>query len=976
MCIPNSRLSDIDADTHLSSLSPSTVYTIEEFHRNNIGNDSGVFFSLLNYNIRSFFTNYDHFVAMLESLEYVPSVITLSETWLTRSDFNFANIDGYEAAHTLRLTGKSGGISVFYKPTLNAQVLDDFSISNECIESVSIKYSVRGIVYYVIAIYRPHSGTIPDFCNALDDLLSKISNINSVRVIITGDININILHTSCPRVINFCNNLRSYFFVPVVTNVTRVSKIDNVEPSLLDHIWINFIDEQVNTGVILTDNSDHYPVFMNLNSPHNNHSEFITIKFRDQSDGCVQLFREKLESMDFYSENDHINVKFNSFNQCIQEAYESCFPLRTKLVSSKVLQKPWMTTAIRNSIRKKSTYYKLFKQKIITKERNDEYKNILNKTIRAAKRRYFFSYFDTNMKNIRKTWEGINTLIGKRANQNKSIKILKNNDTVLTDKKAISESFSAYFSSIARDLDGKLPQSTENPLSHIIHNAKCFFLFPVTESECYKIINNLNNTSYGLNNLSTKMLKRVADIISYPVSKLINDSFKEGIVPDSLKVACITPIFKSGDKQCTSNYRPISVLPLFSKVFERCVYERLLNFITKCNIITQQQFGFQKGLSCSDAISKLLEYIYSAINEKKFVISVFLDLKKAYDTVNHEILLKKLEAYGIRGVTLDWFKSYLSNREQCVRIDDCKSEYRNIDIGVPQGSVLGGLLFLIYINDLPSVSDKLISVLFADDTCVSLSDIDYTNLINDFNTELIKLHSWLNSNRLSLNLAKTVAINFSTRTEPYNVNVPLILNGINVKFSNSVKYLGITLDNKLTFGDHVIDINKKIAKNCGILYRLSHNAPKRILVCLYYALIYPYLTYCNPIWGGASDVHLNKLLLIQKKTVRAITKSSYREHSDPLFYDLGILKVHDIYKLNCCCIANKQKEQFPHARSIYNTRSKGNLHVSFQRLTVTQRSLKFNVPTHFNALPLNLKSITLLRPFKRALKTYLLSHYL
>ena len=190
-----------------------------------------------------------------------------------------------------------------------------------------------------------------------------------------------------------------------------------------------------------------------------------------------------------------------------------------------------------------------------------------------------------------------------------------------------------------------------------------------------------------------------------------------------------------------------------------------------------------------------------------------------------------------------------------------------------KGFFLEGLLFLTYFSDLPNVSDKLTSVLFADDTCVSLSDINYTNLINNFHTNLIKLHSWFNSNRLSLNLAKAVAINFSPRTEPFKVNVPLILNGINVKFSNSVKYSGTTLDSRLTFEDDVIDINKKIAKNCGFLYRLSHSAPKRILVCLYYALTYPYLTDCNPSWGGASEVHSNKLLLIQKKTVRAITKS-------------------------------------------------------------------------------------------------------
>ena len=198
-------------------------------------------------------------------------------------------------------------------------------------------------------------------------------------------------------------------------------------------------------------------------------------------------------------------------------------------------------------------------------------------------------------------------------------------------------------------------------------------------------------------------------------------------------------------------------------------------------------------------------------------------------------------------MTTDWFKSYLSNRDQCVRVDDCNFEYRNIDTCVSQGSVLRGLLFLVNINDLPNVSDKLISVLFADVTCVSLSDEVDANHIKNFNTELIKLRSWLNSYRLSLNLAKTIVRHFSTRTAPYKVSVPSIMNGINVKFSNSVKYLAITLENKLRYGEHIIETNNEITKICGILYRLSHDAPKRILVCLYYALIDPCLTYCNPI---------------------------------------------------------------------------------------------------------------------------------
>ena len=197
-----------------------------------------------------------------------------------------------------------------------------------------------------------------------------------------------------------------------------------------------------------------------------------------------------------------------------------------------------------------------------------------------------------------------------------------------------------------------------------------------------------------------------------------------------------------------------------SKIFERCMNNRVVKFLDKYHIITDRQFGFRKGVSCSDAIADLLDHVYTAIDNRKFVASMFIDLKKAYDTVNHKILLDKMEVYGIRGPVLRWFESYLSGRSQRVLIGSSFSSIQQITIGIPQGSVLGGLLFSIYINDLPGISDVLHCVLFADDTCVTLAENDYNTLINKFNTELEKITSWLACNRLSLNVTKTVAINF------------------------------------------------------------------------------------------------------------------------------------------------------------------------------------------------------------------------
>ena len=496
----------------------------------------------------------------------------------------------------------------------------------------------------------------------------------------------------------------------------------------------------------------------------------------------------------------------------------------------------------------------------------------------------------------------------------------------------------------------------------------------MSPDECIKIISSLNNTTYGINNISTKLLKSIQDFIAVPLCELINSSFSTGVFPNILKRACVTPIFKNGDRNMINNFRPISVLPVMSKVVEKCMYERLNNYFTKLGIISSKQFGFMRGKSCFDAISNLLEYIYSALNDKKHVVSLFIDLKKAYDTVNHQLLINKLHSCGIRGVVLSWFESYLENRMQNVKIGESFSALKNISIGVPQGSILGGILFLIYINDLPQVSNKLFTTLFADDTCFSLSVPNYNKLIEDFNFELTKVYNWLLNNRLSLNILKTVAINFSNKNPVENL-LPLTMNNSVIYFSDRVRYLGVIIDKNLSFKHHIDHICTKISKTLGIMYKMSNVSPKHILLKLYYALIYPYLLYCNVIWGGTSDQHLNKILLLQKRAVRIITNSSYLQHSDPIFSHLNILKIKDLYFYSCCLLAKKRQNEFTRVFEVVNTRNATDLNVRFQRLSVTQRSIYHNVPKYFNQLPNEFKQFSNLSEFKRVLRRHLTSRY-
>ena len=508
------------------------------------------------------------------------------------------------------------------------------------------------------------------------------------------------------------------------------------------------------------------------------------------------------------------------------------------------------------------------------------------------------------------------------------------------------------------------------------NNPHSFFMRPVTEAECCKLISHLKITHTGIDEIPVKVFKLVAPLILYPVTHLINLSFQSGIFPEILKIARITPVFKNGDKLDEYNYRPISSLLFLSKLFERCLYNRLTSFFEKFSLLYNSQYGFLRGKSTSDALVELTELIYNSLNEKSHHLSIFIDLKKAFDVVKHDLLLKKLEIYGIRGLPLELIKSYLSNRKSYVGIDHFQSKQEIINIGVPQGSILGPLLFLIYINDLPRVSTELRATLYADDTTLSFSHKDFDSLTNIANAELDKIRDWMIANRLTINPTKTDMIIFSNRLI-YPCNNQIVLGNDILDFNTTCNYLGTLIDSKLNFSAHIQKILGKISRNTGIFYRIRDYMPRQARLSYYYAFIYPYLQYGIIIWGGTNDVHLKPLIVQQKRMIRNITNSVAYAHTCPLFKQLGLLKVRDIYKFKMLVHTHREihvQNNFEINHSV-NTRNRNMALPSFQRLAQTQRSVTYAGPTFWNQLPHGLRQIENLSTFKKRLKIHLLEGY-
>ena len=502
---------------------------------------------------------------------------------------------------------------------------------------------------------------------------------------------------------------------------------------------------------------------------------------------------------------------------------------------------------------------------------------------------------------MKQLWSGIKSVIDVRKSSNINVisKLKDSNGNTTSDPVVIANIFNKFFANVSHDITKNIPRSNKSPLSFMggrVGNS--FFTAPKVPTEISDIISLLKSgKSLGPNSIPMKILKSLSPVISSQLSQIINESFQSGLFPDKMKLAKVIPFFKKGCVLTASNYRPISLLSVFSKITEKAMHERLYKFLEKHETSYSLQFGFRANHSITYALVSLTEAIKNSLDNKKFGCGIFIDLQKAFDTVNHEILLTKLEHYGIRGTVLDWFKSYLSDRIQYVSVNGSNSSYLSVTCGNPQGSVLGPLLFLIYINDLPLSSSKLTFHLFADDTNIYCESDNICQLQRTVNKELRKVKLWLDVNKLSLNIDKTNFIIFNSPHHPSSDTVNIKIGNYPIKQSRYVKFLGVLLDENLTWKYHLIELSKKLARTCGMFFRVRHFLPINVLICLYNSLFSPFLQYAILVWGLTYETYINPVFLLQKRVIRAISFQNYAAPSSPIFSNLKILKLHDLFQL-------------------------------------------------------------------------------
>ena len=660
--------------------------------------------------------------------------------------------------------------------------------------------------------------------------------------------------------------------------IEEPTRITMKSSSLIDHIVTNTPEKISHSGVIHTGISDHSIIFAIrkiriIEKKENNTVEMRNMKKFDKGKFLDELLTQHWEYVYFFG-NDP-SAMWEIWKDLFLEVLDKHAPLQRKKIRSHKI--PWITSQIKSLI---NTRDKLKLKATISKSETDwvNYKaarNQVNIKLRNAKQNYYSTKIAGQKCNPKEAWKTINNLLGKKTKQT-IVNELDMNKNILQDPQEIVEGFNEYFSNIGPNLASNIAMANCNFETYVQKAKSEFTAFqPTTVTDVIQMLSGLsNNKATGIDKISCKIIKIAAPAIADSLTYIFNQAITLSTFPDQWKVARVTPLYKSGQRNIPGNYRPISVLPAISKIMERILYNQIYNYLTTFGLLSNSQFGFRKSHSTATALLECTNEWYVNLDRKLFNLVVFIDLKKAFDTVDHQILFKKLQHYGIKGQAHSLLKSYLTNRSQKCQLNGFVSSEQPIKCGVPQGSILGPLLFLLYINDLPECLDNTRPRLFADDTNLTASGESLNDIEIAVNSDLENLRNWLMANKLSLNVAKTEFMLIGPKRMKTDSSLNILIENKQIKQVNECKTLGILIDQHLSWNNNTKNICKKVTAGISALRRVKPFVNKETLISIYNAIIRPHFDYCCEVWDVFGKTQSDRLQKLQNRAARVIMSMS------------------------------------------------------------------------------------------------------
>jgi hypothetical protein len=756
-------------------------------------------------------------------------------------------------------------------------------------------------------------------------------------------------------------NIKNHVKVP--TRITKTSKtcIDNILSNLnVKHVTVN--------DIYLSDHTYQTCEFMLDLTPTNKTESIIK---RDYSENNVTKFQHLLsiESWSGIYESESFDEKFMTFYSTFLDHHESCFPIIKKNIRKS--NKSWFTRRLKNMHNQLCEMSKLEKElnSIEYTNRYKQFKKLYKQEMQRAK----YTYNDNKIKsssNIMKTsWGIINET--KNPNNFTPLELINDKNEIITEINKICNMFNNHF--VDLPVNRILPDY-EKCSQTLTPNPNSFYLTPVTPEDIIDIISKTTKkVASGTDGINGKIVKDVKHYIAAPLAYLVNCSFAAGEYPEALKHSKTIPVYKNkGSRNNTANYRPICVQNQFSKIFDMAFSNNLTKYVEKYKILSNNQNGFRQKRSTHTAISSALKYILEALNNKEKTVGLFFDLSRAFDTIDHTLLLRKLETIGVRGITNKWAESYLQNRIQTVYVNNGKSDTRENTLGVPQGSILGPLFFIIFINDM----DKLLSnnekiILYADDTNMLLKDTNATNLAAKATNSANLFNQWCITNGLTVNVNKTFHTRFLTKNILPDSNMLISICQKSIQHTQSIKFLGITLDSKLTWKNHIENVCSKLSSTCFIIKHVRHTVSESILRLLYFGIVQSNLVYGIIFWGMSS--HAKKALIMQKKILRSMEGAAPTTPCKPIFKKYKILTLPCLYILNLTLYIAGNKNNLIKTSSIHdhNTRNSKNLHLPYSRLSAAQTLHEYQGIKCYNKLIKYIENTKTTKSLKHKLQTLL-----
>lgn len=938
---------------------------------------------IISLNVRSIKNKCEEVELFLD--EQSPDIFCMSEHWLSDIEATTFAIPSYVNSNIYCRNSPYGGVAVLSKPHLNVSPIPE--IHKYCIEKTfectGITFIVSNKSFIILSIYRSPSSDVATFVCKFDKLLIRLTKLYpKAEMIICGDFNIDFLQPSKERTL--LQDIIGFFNLSIT--ISTPTRITPTSSTLLDNIFTTLDHNSLKTKTIDPGLSDHHAISLQLLAIPN--VKITTLYKRNYSDenvsNFVSLLQEELWSSSYTETN--VDDCFGAFHSRYVALFNVAFPLTKYRINNKPKSKKWVTPEVRLSSADLHHMHSACKRNPNIPELKAAYnvkKKIHSRKVKATKR-LFHSQIISNSKNKSKTtWSIIKS-------ETSSLKpatdiTLSINGKTITNPKQIADEFNTFFTE-----SSYLPPPSSSPISSCQTNHS-IFVSPTTPIEVEHTIKGISpKYSCGFDDIPSAIIVKTAKLISEPLCHIINMSLEQGTFPSVLKKSIVIPIHKKGDKHIPNNYRPISLLSSFSKIFELIMQSRITSYFTEFDILDNCQHGFRSKRSTTTAIFSFLSSLYLALDKGDSAIGLFVDLSKAFDTIDHKILLAKLTSLGINGPALGWIESFLSDRTQVVKIKGATSSVpvlsnpQNVQNGVPQGSVLGPLFFIVYINDLRQflhnnntipICVKALLTLYADDINSLLTSSKETTLqlTKAANCQVSQMLSYSTNNRLAIQTTKTFFLNF--RTGPRQVlSSPLIrLEGHSIPRVVTTKVLGLTISDSLDWAPHIQSIVPRLLSGCFMLRKLKLIVNPPILSMVYHAFIHSLLSYGIIFWG--TSPHAKRIFIIQKRAVRIIAGISRRQSCKAHFTNLRILTLTCTLIISAATFVYSNPDHFPlnNAHHSHFTRYNTNIFIPKSSHTFFDKSPTHVCSTIFNKLPALIKYSNSLTLFKHKLKDFLLN---